>query len=103
MAKKYRIPKSFQMGGQTIKVTVHNGSSPPPSDILGLCKFLENTIDIYTKCQGRIIAVEQVEQTFWHEYAHYLLFQTRKDELTHDEELVDLLGEFLYQSIGKKL
>lgn len=96
----YNIPKSFTMGGQTVKVYVKKDINSEGD--VGLCKFLHNEIYVQTHDKGKPMAKEKIEQTFWHEYAHYLLHQCRKDDLSENEELVDLMGEMLYQSIGKK-
>lgn len=96
---KYNIPKKFIIGGQEIKVqTVRNLDD----FTLGLYVPLHNMIKIRTHVNDKPIHPQQVEQTFWHEYAHCLLLSCRKQDLYVDEELVDLMGEFLYQSVGKK-
>lgn len=72
----------------------------PQEGAVGLCKFFENEILVQTHLSGKPIAKSQVEQTFWHEYCHYLFDQCRREDLSLDENLVDLCGEFLYQSLG---
>lgn len=98
MKVKYNIPKKFPMGGQVVKVEIVKQVEP---GVLGKCFFFENMIKVGTHLDGKPVNKEQVEQTFWHEFCHYLFFQARQDELCYNEPLVDLLGEFLYQSLGK--
>lgn len=100
MKLKYNIPRKFSMGGQIIKV--HIKRCVDVEGAIGYYKHHENEIGIQTHLNGSPIAVSQVEQTFWHEYAHCLLDHCREEELSTNEKLVDLLGEFLYQSLGKQ-
>lgn len=97
---KYNIPKKFIIGGQEIKVELCRKLDTEHT--LGIYYPLLNSIKVRTHCNDSEINPQQVEQTFWHEYAHCLLLACRKHDLFVDEELVDLMGEFLYQSIGKK-
>ena len=96
----YNIPRSFPMGGQIIKVKIKKTITTEAAT--GVCRFYENEIHLQTHLDGTLINKTQVEQTFWHEYAHYLLYHCRQEELCTNEELVDLMGEFLYQSLGKR-
>jgi hypothetical protein len=101
MKKKYNIPKSFTMGGQNVKVVVKEDIGDPGNN--GGCNFEENIISVQShQANGDLRSSDMVEQTYWHEYAHFLLSQCRREDLSKDENLVDLMGEFLYQSIGKK-
>ena len=96
----YNIPKKFTMGGQEVKVLVKR--TIDTEGAIGVCKFVENEIHIQTHINGKPMAKSQVEQTFYHEFVHYLLDQCRREDLSSDEILVDLMGEFLYQALGKK-
>jgi len=96
----YNIPKSFEIGGQKVKVIVKKKIDTEGA--VGVCLFFQNEIHIQTHLNGKLMAKSQIEQTFWHEYVHYLLSHCRQEELSSNEELVDLMGEFLYQSLGKK-
>ena len=97
----YNIPRKICFGGQTIKVKIMKDIGS--GDDTGFYKCYFNLICVQTHWEGSLIAKEQVEQTFWHEYAHALLDHSRKEDLSIDEPLVDILGEFLYQSIGKSV
>ena len=97
---KYKIPKNFDMGGQTIKVKVKPDVGKDGA--IGFYSSYENRIEVQTHLDGSLIDKSKVEQTFWHEYAHCLLEHCRQDDLGANEDLVDLMGEFLYQSLGKK-
>ena len=100
LGMNYNIPKTFTMGGQTVKVKLMK--TIPVEGAVGLCKFFENEILIQTHTNGKPMAKTQVEQIFYHEFMHYLFDQCRREDLSTDENLVDLAGEFLYQSLGHK-
>lgn len=97
---KVNVPSKINLGGQTIRTEVKE--TIPVEGAIGCYKIHENLIQLQTHVNGIAISKEQVEQTYWHEYAHAILSACRQEELSCNEELVDLMGEFLYQSIGKK-
>jgi hypothetical protein len=97
----YNIPRQVKLGGQTIKVKIVQNI--PKEGCTGLYRCYSNEIFVQTQVNGNEIAVEQVEQTFWHEYAHALLDHARQEELCDNEPFIDLIGELLYMSIGKSV
>lgn len=97
---KYNIPKSFPIGGQTITVKVQK--TIDVEGAIGAYKAIDNEILVQTHLQGKLMPRSQVEQTFYHEFVHCLFDHCRQDELCSNEELVDLMGELLYQALGKK-
>ena len=99
---KYDIPKSFPMGGQIIKVVIVKELFCDGQAILGKFEAILNEIHLAKTVFGKVIVKSQVEQTYYHEYAHCLMFHCRQDNLNENEELIDLMGEFLYQSLKKK-
>mgnify|MGYP000190795020 CR=1 FL=1 len=92
---KYNIPKQFNIGGQEIKVRTmkHIGIE----GAIGVYKSLSNEILVQTHMNGKPMAVSQVEQTYHHELIHCLFDHARQEDLCCNEELVDLMGELLYQ------
>lgn len=97
----FRIPKKIRMGGQTVRVRVMKNIHAEGA--IGSYKDLANEIQVQTHVDGSPMPDTKVEQTFWHEYAHCLLAHCRREDLNADENLVDLMGEFLHQSLGDKL
>lgn len=94
---KYNIPKKFTIGGQeiTVKVMKHIGIE----GAIGVYKSAENLILVQTHMNNKPMARSQVEQTFHHELMHCLFDQARQEDLCSNEDLVDLMGELLYQVI----
>jgi len=95
------IPKKFKMGGQEIKVIVKKNINKEGA--IGLYRSHHNEIHVQTHLDGEPLPKTQVHQTFCHEYIHALLDACRREELCGDEDLVDLMAEFLYQSLGSKI
>ena len=52
-----------------------------------------NEITLYT----HNLAASVVEHTFYHELAHCLLYYAGRDDLSKDEQLVDIIGGLLAQ------
>lgn len=92
---KYNIPKKFSIGGQEIKIRVMKDIQVEGA--IGVYKSLANEIRVQTHLSGEAMAPSQVEQTYYHELCHCLFDHARQYELCANEELVDLMGELLYQ------
>lgn len=99
MKAKLNIPKKFSMGGQEITVRVMKNIEKEGA--IGLYRPLHNDIQIQTQVDKEDIHPSQTELIFWHEFSHCLLSACRREDLSENEELVDLMAEFLYQSVGK--
>ena len=93
-----KIPKSFQLFGQTI--TVHfvphlaseNGN-------IGEARLGENKIYLQDNVEGRKMSKEQIEWVFLHELTHMIFSHMGEDELTQNEILVDNFSRLLHQSL----
>lgn len=95
-----RIPKQFQLGSYTIKVSI----LPEPEFVkkVGIEAYGcwdPNTLTIYLvqwppRNRG---AKEIIFQTFWHEWCHAALWCSVRPKLHTDEKLVDNLGHSLAQ------
>lgn len=94
----YNIPKKIKLGGQTIKVYIKR--TVEKEGCIGFYSSLLNEIHVQTHVEGRAMPTDKVEQTFWHEYAHALTDSCRQEAICSDEAFIDLMGEFLYQSLG---
>jgi len=92
------IPKSFELFAQTITVeyrrTLHRSHKA-----VGLWIPGKNKILLQQRTKTYEITDEQIEQTFLHELTHALLTILGYESLSHDEKLVDLIGNGLHQII----
>lgn len=90
-----RLPKSFTLLGNTIKVeTVANLSTI--GDRMGDWKASENKIRI--QAPGHGISDDVIFATFYHELIHAVFDLTGHSKLSEDEELVERIGQALYQA-----
>jgi len=92
---KVKIPKTFELAGQTIKTKV--SASIETEGAVGLSKFHQNEIRVRTKLDGEDIVHDVQVQTFFHEMAHMLMYIMNEHELNNNEKFIDNLGQFLYQ------
>jgi len=97
----YNIPKKIKIGGQTFKVIVKK--TIEREDAIGEFRSLMNEIHVQTHIEGKKIPVSQVQQTFCHEFIHCLFDACRQEDLNRNEELVDLMGDFLHQALGDRI
>ena len=93
-----RIPKSFQLFGQTI--TVHFVSHlASENGNIGEARLGENKIYLQDNVEGRRMNKEQIEWVFLHELIHTILSHMGEDELTQDEQIVDSISRLLHQAL----
>jgi hypothetical protein len=90
------IPTSFPLFGQTITVQFVD-DLVLKSDALGLCHYMSNQIDLQSP--NDVFCEEQIEQTFWHEYAHMITWKAGFQKLSGKEKFIDVFGSLLHQSI----
>jgi hypothetical protein len=95
---EYNLPKSFNIGGQKIKVKTFK--STDIEGAVGAYKSSKNEIDVQTHVNGEEFPASKVQQIFCHEYVHCLFDHARREDLCANEELVDLMGELILQSLG---
>lgn len=90
---KFRIPKKFNLMGQTIRVEVVD-------DLMGddgaYGRFLDNTNKI--QIAGNIYS-EKAQHTFCHELMHACL-TALSHELNDDEQFVDQMGHLIHQAFS---
>lgn len=100
----YRIPKSFQLGGHTVTVryvtkaemaeAVQREYPGDMDEVTGL--FVPNELTILLRRPSRRLHKSLVRQTFWHEFAHAMLWAIA-DKRQDDEAYVDNLSRILDQ------
>jgi hypothetical protein len=90
------IPKTFEVFGHVIRVgyseTVSN-----ESDAVGLAVLRENKIVIQRHGKQKPMTADQVGHTFYHELVHTIFDKLGEDDLNKNDQLVDLIGQCLYQ------
>lgn len=101
-----RIPKQFTIGGHTFNVTFITdkemkakckaaGYPEGKRDAYGL--FLPDRLQIYIQKPCRTLKRSVVFQSFWHEFAHAMLW-VMSDKKGDDEDYVDQLGHHFHQA-----
>jgi predicted SprT family Zn-dependent metalloprotease len=94
-----KIPKSFQLHGQTIEVAYvdHIGSE---SGTLGEAHIAKNRIVLQNNASGFARSDSQIEQTFLHELVHFILIHLGQNELCDQEPFVDGFAHLLHQALS---
>lgn len=90
------IPTNFPLFGQTITVQFFD-DLVNKKNALGLCHYMAN--EIHLQSPNEEFCVEQIEQTFWHEYSHMIFWKAGFQKLADKEKLIDVFGSLLHQSI----
>lgn len=95
----FKIPKSFQLHGQTIEVLQvdHIGSE---SGTLGEARLAKNQVVLQNNASGFTRSDTQIEQTFLHELVHFILIHLGQNELCDEEAFVDGFAHLLHQALG---
>ncbi|MDD5304256.1 MAG: hypothetical protein PHS14_14240 [Elusimicrobia bacterium] len=99
-----RIPKRFQILGQTIEV-VWDVELNHKNDWNGSAVYRKNQIRIQPNGDGTPRTQDQIGHTFCHELMHWILYYaaafypSSKEHLHQDEGLVDLAGGLLHQAL----
>ena len=100
-----QIPNRFKMFGQTIEV-VFGEKYFLGSDNIGYAAYRLNQIQLKPVSASNPRTDSQLEQTFWHELMHWVLFFAgdantgRQDHLHQEEGLVDISAHLLQQAIN---
>jgi predicted SprT family Zn-dependent metalloprotease len=100
-----KIPKSFQLLNRTITIT-YDTELIYASDNKGLSRYRFN--DIVLQPASETCPISDIEQTFYHELTHWLLWfagamYKGKEEhcnMHRDEDFVDLLSCLLHQALS---
>lgn len=95
--RRFRIPSSFMLFGETIKV-VFKKDLIDREDIVGAACYRQNRIELQDIKQEAYNRPEsQMEVTFLHELVHFILWSLGEDEFRKDEKLVNLISRALHQ------
>jgi len=93
-----RIPKRFQLMGQTIEV-VYDASLNDVDDNVGQTRYRRNQIALQKNVEGVFRPQSKIEQTFCHELIHWILYMFGEEKLRLDEKFVDTFSGLLHQAI----
>lgn len=101
-----KIPKSFILMGQPIEVVFDNELCHS-HNALGYCDYNHNKIvlskTVIENTKTTRLPKAKIEQCFFHELAHMLLYLMGEEKLGGNEKFVDVLGSLIYQfNITKK-
>lgn len=93
-----KIPKEFQLFGQTIKVKFNNKKCGD-REAYGSLTFVENKILLATEFDGEKIQKDRQERTFFHELCHAILDNMNEHDLSKDEKFVHNFASLLHQAL----
>jgi len=87
------IPDSFMLGGLQIEVQF-DPSLCRNRKVLGEARYPAQQIVLDPSVSG----LQQLEQAYYHELTHWILFIMNETDLRNNEKFVDLFAHFLYQA-----
>ena len=91
------IPKRFKIFGQTIIIEIDSELSNR-DDLQGRANYRNNKIILLPDGIADRTK-EQVEQTYWHEVLHHILYQLGYDKLNENNVFVDRIANAIHQVI----
>ena len=94
-----KIPTSFQLFGQTIRVEMVEDLLEN-EDATGVALYRKNMIQLQCPSAACNRPPVQAEATFCHELMHWIFYVIGEDELRKNEKLVDLIGRLLHQALS---
>lgn len=92
----FKIPKKFQLAGQTINVYKVENITKQTEDVDGMAFYCKNKIEIK---DDKDSTDQYMELVFWHEYFHHLLNTMGEKELRSNEKFIDLIANLQMQAI----
>jgi len=92
-----KIPKSFKLFATTINVVIDD-KRMDDTRAYGLCEYGESKITLATKDGINNLSEGRILDCFYHEKIHMILYSMKRDELSKDEEFVDVFAKLLRQS-----
>ena len=87
------IPKSFWLGGLQIDVN-YDENLYKNKKIVGEARYPLQSIAL----DPSITKKQSIEQCYFHELTHWILYVMNEDELRSNEKFVDMFATFLYQA-----
>jgi predicted SprT family Zn-dependent metalloprotease len=97
-----KIPKKINLAGKTIKVDFVKDLRTE-SDAIGEAVYRKNAIRLQPSCEGASIPKESLEQAFFHELVHFILYEIGEDELRDNERFVTSFSGLLHQALKEAM
>lgn len=101
-----KIPSRFKIFGQTISVSFAPDKFTDSDCHYGFACYRLNEIQLRPSTSTLPLSDSQIEQTFWHEFTHFIIYHagsaySGKTEYMHqDEGFVDIVGHLIHQAIS---
>jgi hypothetical protein len=93
-----KIPTSFKLGGHTLTVKMVTEDEifkiARDNHVYGI--FIPDSLTIYLQKPTRRLKASVVQQTFWHELSHAILWVMNHKDYSN-EKMVDQMGHLLHQ------
>jgi hypothetical protein len=87
-----KLPKSFRVGTRRYKVEELPLSSKT-SCIKGAVHYVDKTVDIGSRVNGRRMGKRERATVFWHEAIHAMLYDMGSHNLNNNEQFVENLAK----------
>lgn len=94
---KIKIPKRFKLFGQTIEI-VFDEKLFVNEDMFGSAEYRKSKILIQPKISGNSLNDYMIEETFFHELLHWILYKLDEHKLRSNEKFVDGVSQLLHQA-----
>lgn len=89
------LPKSFELAGLTVTIEINNNAIKE-NNFIGQSDFVFQKIIMDIATAPR----ETVEQAFFHEAVHWILYIMNEHTLRNNEQFVDVFAHLLYQLLS---
>lgn len=90
--KKFKIPSSIELGGQTIKISLKDDLSRGGAH--GMARYDDCEIWFDSKLKPN----DLMGITYYHELMHFIFSTLGREDMKNDEGLVDSVGNLLWQA-----
>jgi len=99
------IPKSFNLFGHTIRVVFSASKFDEEDGAFGFASYRRNEIQIRPSSEITPLTEDCLEQTFYHELAHFIIYYAEhaydrnKEPMYKNEGFIDLVGNLMHQAV----
>ena len=95
---KFKIPKQFELMGQTIRV-VYDKKLCHENDNRAEARYRSNEIAINPPSECQPWPQEHIGEAFFHELVHFIFHMAGEKTMASDERIVGVVGNLLHQAI----
>ncbi len=93
-----KIPDKFMLMGREIEVRWRDDLADR-EDASGNASWRRGRIELQGSCVGHEIARGYIEQSYLHELTHLILLAMGQEEVSEDEDFVDMFSNLLHQAV----